>query len=101
MIRMRGYYRPTKIVATIGPATESPERLAQLIDSGVDVLRLNMAHATGDWVRSLVKKVREASGHVKRHVAVLLDVKGPEIRTGDVPHPIELGAGDTFEFYTS
>jgi pyruvate kinase len=98
---MRGYYRHTKIVATIGPATQTPERLIQLIEAGVDVLRLNMAHATGEWVKSLVKQVREASAQVKRQVAVMMDVKGPEIRTGDVPQPVELGAGDTFDFYTA
>jgi pyruvate kinase len=98
---MRGYYRHTKIVATVGPATQSPQRLAQLIEAGVDVLRLNMAHATGEWVKSLVAQVREASTRVTRQVAVMMDVKGPEIRTGDVPAPVDLGAGDTFNFYTA
>src|SRR5687767_436609 len=98
---MRGYYRHTKIVATVGPSTESRERLTQLVLAGVDVLRLNMAHATGEWVAAVVKRVREVSGEVKRHVAVMMDVKGPEIRTGAVPEPIELGAGDTLEFYTA
>ena len=61
-----------------------------------------MAHATGEWVKTLVKQVREMLGaEIKRHVAVMMDVKGPEIRTGDVEHPIDLGAGDTFNFYTA
>ena len=98
---MRGYYRHTKIVATIGPATQSPQRLVQLIEAGVDVLRLNMAHATGEWVKSLVAQVREASAQVKRHVAVMMDVKGPEIRTGEVSQPVDLAAGDTFDFFTA
>jgi pyruvate kinase len=97
---MRGYYRHTKIIATIGPATESPEKLAELIQSGVDVIRLNMAHGTGEWVTSLVKRIREVSTQQQRHVAVMMDVKGPEIRTGPVPEPIELKVGQTFEFYT-
>jgi pyruvate kinase len=66
----------------------------------VDVLRLNMAHATGDWISSLVKTIREVSREVERHVAVMMDVKGPEIRTGVVPEPIDLKTGDLFEFYT-
>jgi pyruvate kinase len=97
---MRGYYRHTKIIATVGPATESRERLSQLIVSGVDVIRLNMAHGTGEWVSSLVKRIREVSVEMSRHVAVMMDVKGPEIRTGVVAEPIELKAGDIFEFYT-
>ncbi len=96
----RGYYRHTKIIATVGPATESRERLASLISGGLDVMRLNMAHGTGDWVTELVGRIREVSQEVKRHVAVMMDVKGPEIRTGVVSEPIDLQAGDLFEFYT-
>jgi pyruvate kinase len=97
---MRDHYRYTKIIATIGPATESEERLAQLITQGVDVIRLNMAHGTGEWVQTLVKRIREVSARVGRQVAVMMDVKGPEIRTGVVEEPIELKVGDAFEFYT-
>jgi pyruvate kinase len=98
---VRGYYRHTKIVATVGPATESRERLASLIHAGLDVMRLNMAHGTGDWVTDLVKRIREVSAEVERHVAVMMDVKGPEIRTGMVREPIELHAGEPFELYTT
>src|SRR5687767_1040850 len=97
---MRGSYRHTKIIATVGPATESNERIKQIILAGVDVIQLNMAHATGEWVSSLIKRVREVSGEVKRHVAVMMDVKGPEIRTGVVAQPIELVIGETVEFFT-
>src|SRR5450432_2303170 len=97
---MRGHYRHTKIVATVGPATESPERLGQLITAGVDVVRLNMAHGTGDWAASLIRRIREVSKQIGRHVAVMMDVKGPEIRTGVVAEPIEIKTGETFEFYT-
>src|ERR1700722_772682 len=97
---MRGHYRHTKIIATVGPATESPEKLGQLITSGVDVIRLNMAHGSGDWVKTVVGRVREVSKEISRHVAVMMDVKGPEIRTGVVVEAIELKAGDAFEFYT-
>src|SRR5450432_1222683 len=97
---MRGYYRHTKIIATVGPATESREMLTQLITGGVDVIRLNMAHGTGAWVTSLMKSIRHISAEVGRHVAVMMDVKGPEIRTGTVSEPMDLKAGETFEFYT-
>jgi pyruvate kinase len=98
---MPNHYRHTKIIATVGPATESRERLAQLIAGGVDVIRLNMAHGSCDWVKSLVHSVRDVSKEVLRHVAVMLDVKGPEIRTGLVAEPIDLQEGDLFEFYTA
>ena len=97
---MRGYYRHTKIIATVGPATESEEKLAELITSGVDVLRLNMAHGSGDWAKTLIERVRKVSKAVSRHVAVMMDVKGPEIRTGVVETPIEIAVGDKFEFFT-
>src|SRR5580704_1219748 len=98
---MRGYYRHTKIVATIGPATEGREKLGELILSGVDVIRLNMAHGTTEWVRAIVQRIREVSTEVHRHVAVMMDVKGPEIRTGVVPEAIDLKVVDPFEFYVS
>jgi len=97
---MRGYYRHTKIIATVGPATESEEMLAKLITSGVDVLRLNMAHGSGDWAKNLIARVRKVSKDIDRHVAVMMDVKGPEIRTGVVETPVEIAVGDLFEFYT-
>jgi pyruvate kinase len=97
---MRGPYRHTKIIATIGPATESRERLAELITAGVDVLRLNMAHGTGEWASSLIRRVREVSNELGRHVAVMMDVKGPEIRTGPTTEPIDLVANQLFELYT-
>lgn len=98
---MRGYYRHTKIIATVGPATESREKLGQLITTGVDVIRLNMAHGSGEWVTSLIGRIREVSEEMHRHVAVMMDVKGPEIRTGVVIEPIDLKVGDLFELYTA
>jgi pyruvate kinase len=97
---MRGYYRHTKIIATVGPATESDERLGQLIAAGVDVLRLNMAHGSGEWAAALIGRVRQVSARAGRHVAVMMDVKGPEIRTGVVPEPLELSVDDELELYT-
>ena len=96
----RGHYRHTKIVATLGPATESAEQLHKLILAGVDVIRLNMAHATDEWVMERVRRIREVSALAERVVAVMMDVKGPEIRTGAIPEPIDLVAGESFAFYT-
>ena len=96
----RGYYRHTKIVATLGPATESPVQLEKLILEGVDVIRLNMAHATDEWVLERVARIREVSAKIGRHVAVMMDVKGPEIRTAAIPEQIDLQAGEEFAFFT-
>ncbi|HEX4085616.1 MAG TPA: pyruvate kinase [Chthoniobacteraceae bacterium] len=96
----RGNYRHTKIVATLGPATESPEQLEKLILAGVDVIRLNMAHATEEWVTERVARIRTVSARVLRHVAIMMDVKGPEIRTAAIPEAIDLAAGEMFAFFT-
>jgi pyruvate kinase len=90
-------YRLTKIVFTLGPATESEEMLEQLIFAGVDVCRLNMAHGDEAWTRTMIRRVREVCRKSQRHIALLMDVKGPEIRTGDLPAPIELSVGQTVD----
>lgn len=90
--------RRTKIIATLGPATESEEMLAKLLAAGVDVVRLNMAHARHDWTRMIIRRIRAASNKVGRDVAIMMDIKGPEIRTGDLVAPIELRPGEIFDF---
>ncbi len=89
--------RQTKIIATIGPATESDDMLESLIREGVDVMRLNMAHATHDWIRDITKRIREIGKKLKREPAILMDVKGPEIRTGYLQNPIDLIRGDLID----
>ena len=90
--------RRTKIIATLGPATESEEMLVKLITAGVDVIRLNMAHAKHDWTREVIRRIRRAATTAGREVAVMMDIKGPEIRTGDLEVPIELKPGEIFDF---
>lgn len=91
-------FRRTKIIATLGPATESEAMLVQCITAGVDVVRLNMAHAKHDWTRDIIRRIRRASQTAGREVAVMMDIKGPEIRTGDLEVPLELKAGEIFDF---
>jgi pyruvate kinase len=90
--------RRTKIVVTLGPATESDEKLNALMRAGVDVFRLNMSHAHPDWVRSIAPRVREIAERHGRLVALLLDTQGPAIRTGDLAEKLELKPGDIFTF---
>ncbi|MBI2515594.1 MAG: pyruvate kinase [Opitutae bacterium] len=91
-------FRRTKIIATLGPATESEEMLVKLITAGVDVVRLNMAHAKHDWTRMIIRRIRAAATKAGREVAIMMDIKGPEIRTGDLTVPIELKVGEIFDF---
>jgi pyruvate kinase len=86
--------RKTKIIATLGPATESPGMLRQMIAAGVDIFRLNMSHAAHDWVRRVVADIRA----IDPMTAILMDTQGPAIRTGDVAAKIDLKPGEIFEF---
>lgn len=90
--------RRTKIIFTIGPATEPPAVLDAVLRAGADVCRINMAHASHDWTRRTVAAIREASARVGREIAVMMDVKGPEIRTGDVAAPMDLAQDELFDF---
>ncbi len=90
--------RKTKIIATLGPATDSYEMLGRLIDAGLNIARLNMSHAPTDWVRRVVKDIREHAKSRGISVGILLDTQGPAIRTGDLPAKIPLKVGDRFVF---
>ena len=89
--------RKTKIICTLGPATEKTGTLLQLIEKGADVLRLNMSHAKRDWVREIVPRIRQLADDVGRPVAILLDTQGPAIRTGDLKTDLHLQPGDILE----
>lgn len=90
--------RKTKIVCTLGPASESPETMRQLMLQGADVFRLNMSHAKHDWVRAIVPEIRRLAAEVSRPVGILMDTQGPAIRTGDLATDLALAPGDVLEF---
>lgn len=90
--------RKTRIVATLGPATESPEMIGQLIDAGMNIARLNMSHAAHDWIRRVVPVIRSAATARRTHVGILMDTQGPAIRTGDLQSPLNLKPGQRFTF---
>lgn len=75
----------TKIVATVGPASGSREKLAHLLDAGVDVVRLNFAHGNHDWFAQIVTWIRELSAERRRPIGILGDLSGPKIRLGMLP----------------
>ncbi len=81
--------RQTKIIATIGPATRPPAMLRKLIDAGCNVIRVNMSHSSQKEAAGLITDVRTISDRV----AILLDTRGPEVRTTEVEAPVELETG--------
>jgi pyruvate kinase len=90
--------RRTKIIATLGPATDKPDTLREMIRLGVNVFRLNMSHGTHEWVRTVVPAIRQAASELRRNTAILMDTQGPAIRTGDLPTKLDLKVGDKFTF---
>ncbi|HNP73289.1 MAG TPA: pyruvate kinase [Kouleothrix sp.] len=91
--------RRTKIVATIGPASGSPETIAQLIAAGMDVARLNFSHGSHAEHAQRIEMLREAARQADRPLAVLQDLQGPKIRTGKLENgvPVLLHPGDRFD----
>ena len=77
--------RQVKIVATIGPATCSSEKLEELLDAGINVARFNMSHGTPDWHRTTIQHLRHLSLEKQTPLAILVDLAGPKIRVGDLP----------------
>lgn len=88
--------RKTKIVCTIGPASDSPEVLEQLIAAGMNVARLNFSHGTEEEHRARIQAIRAAAKKQDRVVGILLDTKGPEIRTHNMTDGgVQLKSGST------
>lgn len=89
----------TKIVATVGPACLEEHQLLELIQTGVDVFRLNMAHGDVDEKALIVQRIRRASERLERRVGILVDLAGPKIRLGELPNDlIECPLGAEFRF---
>ncbi len=91
----------TKIVATIGPASESPDVLQKLIQAGMNVARLNFSHGDPDSHARRIKDIRTAAQALGTRVAIMADLPGPKMRIGQVaPEPVELEAGQSFTLTT-
>ncbi|XP_066387357.1 pyruvate kinase isozyme G, chloroplastic-like [Miscanthus floridulus] len=94
------FRRKTKIVCTIGPSTNTREMIWKLAETGMNVARLNMSHGDHQSHQKVIDLVKEynaqnTDGNV---IAIMLDTKGPEVRSGDVPEPIMLKEGQEFNF---
>lgn len=89
--------RATKIVATIGPASNTPEILKRMIEAGVDVVRLNFSHGTAEDHVARAQMVRDAAAACGREIAIMADLQGPKIRVGKFKDgKIELVKGEKF-----
>lgn len=92
--------KKTKIVATLGPATNDKKILEEMMDVGVNVFRINFSHADYDNVREKVKEIREINQRKNYNVAVLADLQGPKLRVGVMGEKVKLKKGNIFTFTT-
>ena len=93
--------RQTRILATLGPVTQSEEMIGALIDAGANVFRLNMSHAKSEWVHEVVVNIRAAAATRGCVAGILMDLQGPAIRTGVLDKPVDLKKNDRFDFTTN
>mgnify|MGYP001044443885 CR=1 FL=1 len=93
--------RKTKIVATVGPACAAPETLVEMVQAGLNVVRLNLSHGNFDEHARTVQKVRAVARQADAHIAIMVDTKGIEVRTGRLKDgPVELKPDQYFRLYT-
>ncbi|MES9896740.1 MAG: pyruvate kinase, partial [Candidatus Thiodiazotropha endolucinida] len=93
--------RKTKIVATIGPASDSVKILEEMIVAGMSVARLNLSHGSYTEHSQRIGLIRQASDNLRMPVAIMIDTRGVEIRTGKILQgSVELTSGDTFSIFT-
>lgn len=97
MRRNLRHARRTKIVCTIGPATESREALTELVNAGMNVARLNYSHGDPDWHKERIRLLHEIGEATLRPIGILLDSPGPKLRIGEIVEgPVRLRSGETF-----
>ena len=88
--------RKTKIIATIGPASQSVDVLTQLLDAGMNVARMNMSHGNYEFHQATIANLRKASSVTGKPVAILMDLQGPKIRVDKLDNPIVLQYNETY-----
>ena len=91
--------RRAKIIATIGPKTESEEMMEKLAKAGMNIARINMSHGTSEWTASIIKKLRKVSQKTQFPIGIMIDTMGPEIRTSATEYGLE--TGDLFKIAVS
>src|SRR5256712_3881966 len=86
--------RRTKIVATIGPACSTLEKVRELVEAGMDAARLNLSHGTHDDHAARARLVREVQEEIGRPLALIGDLQGPKFRVGGLDQPLDLAQGE-------
>ncbi|MFA5917437.1 MAG: pyruvate kinase [Candidatus Gracilibacteria bacterium] len=91
--------KKTKIIATLGPATNTEDKLIALYDAGINIIRFNFSHADYEGAQKTADLIKKLNSLGRTNLSLLLDTKGPEIRTGDVENKIQYSIGDIFKIY--
>lgn len=91
--------KKTKIVATVGPASENEEVLRQMIVNGVNVFRLNFSHGTHEYHKKNLDTIRKVAKELNARIGILQDISGPKIRTLELKEPFDLKTSDRLDFY--
>ena len=87
--------KKTKIICTIGPSTDTVERLEELVQNGMNVCRLNFSHGSHEEHKNRIDRIKEVRNKLDVPIAIMLDTKGPEIRLGKLSvEEVELNPGD-------
>ena len=90
--------KKTKIVATLGPSTDTPQIIEKMILEGVDVFRINFSHADHSEVKNIIKMIREISEKLQSNTSILADLQGPKLRIGKVKEGVRVEPGDLVTF---
>lgn len=96
---MQSPFRKTKIICTIGPATNESAKIIQLAATGMNIARLNMSHGNHESHGKVIKQIKNINRNLKQPIGILLDTQGPEIRTGEVHAELDLKVGEIFRFH--
>ncbi|MEX0668469.1 MAG: pyruvate kinase [Candidatus Saccharimonadales bacterium] len=92
-------FKRTKIIASFGPSTEDPKVVKQLIEAGVNGVRLNLSHGTHESHQQHINNARSASEEIGKPIAIIVDLQGPKIRIGELPKEgVEIPVGDQVRF---
>lgn len=91
-------YKRTKIICTIGPATEKYKDLKQLHSAGMNVARINMSHSDHKSAKKIISRIHKLNSNLQNPIGILLDTQGPEIRTGDTSEVIDISPGEIVSF---
>ena len=94
-------FRLTKIICTIGPASDQSEVIARMAHAGMNIARLNMSHGVHDRTLQIMKQIKNLNKKLNHPISTLMDLQGPEIRTGEIEDNLHLKVGEIFSFTVS